>query len=132
MAQAQLADVIVPSEFSAYILENSMVSTALFQSGVAVSNGEMSSQLQAGAESFTVPFWSDLPDTEADITNDFPLPHAACLADHRNAPVNALGYLRVMFAVDDIDETLERLSFGSSASSSKGGPQSKENGLKAA
>ncbi|MBV9646097.1 MAG: VOC family protein [Candidatus Eremiobacteraeota bacterium] len=31
------------------------------------------------------------------------------LADHRNAPVNALGYLRVMFAVDDIDGTLERL-----------------------
>src|SRR3954462_4343471 len=31
------------------------------------------------------------------------------LADHRNAPVNALGYLRVMFAVDDIDETLTRL-----------------------
>src|SRR3569833_2260424 len=30
--------------------------------------------------------------------------------DHRHAPVNALGYLRVMFAVDDIDETLERLS----------------------
>ena len=29
--------------------------------------------------------------------------------DHRNAPVNALGYLRVMFSVDDIDETLERL-----------------------
>src|SRR5262249_21898681 len=31
------------------------------------------------------------------------------VADHRNAPVNALGYLRVMFAVDDIDETLIRL-----------------------
>ena len=31
------------------------------------------------------------------------------VADHRNAPVNALGYLRVMFAVDDIDETLARL-----------------------
>src|SRR3569623_3812832 len=30
-------------------------------------------------------------------------------ADHRTAPVNALGYLRVMFAVDDIDDTLERL-----------------------
>ena len=30
-------------------------------------------------------------------------------ADHRNAPVNALGYLRVMFTVDDIDETLVRL-----------------------
>jgi catechol 2,3-dioxygenase-like lactoylglutathione lyase family enzyme len=31
------------------------------------------------------------------------------VADHRNAPVNALGYLRVMFAVDDIDDTLDRL-----------------------
>lgn len=31
------------------------------------------------------------------------------IADHRNAPVNALGYLRVMFAVDDLDDTLERL-----------------------
>ena len=29
--------------------------------------------------------------------------------DHRTTPVNSLGYLRVMFAVDDIDETLERL-----------------------
>ncbi len=31
------------------------------------------------------------------------------VADHRDAPVNALGYLRVMFTVDDIDETLARL-----------------------
>src|SRR6187431_800525 len=31
------------------------------------------------------------------------------VADHRNAPVNALGYLRVMFAVDDLDDTVERL-----------------------
>jgi len=32
------------------------------------------------------------------------------VADHRNAPVNALGYLRVMFAVEDIDDTVARLS----------------------
>ena len=31
------------------------------------------------------------------------------VADHRNAPVNALGYLSVMFAVDDVDDTLARL-----------------------
>ena len=31
------------------------------------------------------------------------------VADHRNAPVNTLGYLRVMFTVEDIDETLVRL-----------------------
>ena len=33
----------------------------------------------------------------------------AVVEDHRTAPVNALGYLRVMFAVDDIDDTLARL-----------------------
>ena len=33
----------------------------------------------------------------------------ATVADHRNAPVNSLGYLRVMFTVDDIDDTLARL-----------------------
>ncbi len=31
------------------------------------------------------------------------------VADHRSAPVNALGYLRVMFTVDDLDATLDRL-----------------------
>ena len=31
------------------------------------------------------------------------------VADHRNAPVNSLGYLRAMFTVSDIDETLDRL-----------------------
>ena len=34
----------------------------------------------------------------------------AVVSDHRPAPVNALGYLRVMFAVDDLEKTLERLS----------------------
>jgi catechol 2,3-dioxygenase-like lactoylglutathione lyase family enzyme len=33
----------------------------------------------------------------------------APVEDHRNAPVNSLGYLRVMFAVDDLDDTLARL-----------------------
>jgi catechol 2,3-dioxygenase-like lactoylglutathione lyase family enzyme len=34
----------------------------------------------------------------------------AVVADHRDAPVNALGYLRVMFALDDLDDTLARLA----------------------
>ncbi|MGD0830845.1 MAG: hypothetical protein ABR907_07880 [Terracidiphilus sp.] len=72
MAQVQITDVVVPAEFTAYQVENSMVSTALYRSGVALPNGEMQAQLQAGAQQFTVPFWSDIPDIEADITNDNP------------------------------------------------------------
>jgi len=37
-----------------------------------VRNNEITSQLQAGAQSFTVPFWADLGESEADITNDDP------------------------------------------------------------
>jgi hypothetical protein len=36
MAQVQITDVVVPAEFTAYQVENSMVSTALFQSGVVL------------------------------------------------------------------------------------------------
>ena len=35
--------------------------------------------------------------------------HPPVVADHRTAPVNALGYLRAMFTVDDLDQTLARL-----------------------
>jgi hypothetical protein len=83
MAQTQLADVIVLAEFTAYQVENSLVSTALFTSGVAVRNGEMASQLQAGVQAFTVPFWLDLPDTEADITSDDP---TVLQVDHFRVP----------------------------------------------
>src|SRR5215207_1312018 len=34
----------------------------------------------------------------------------AIASDHRTAPVNSLGYLRVMFTVEDLDDTLARLS----------------------
>jgi catechol 2,3-dioxygenase-like lactoylglutathione lyase family enzyme len=38
----------------------------------------------------------------------FLTPHT--IADHRNAPVNSLGYLRIMFTVDNIDELVSRLT----------------------
>jgi catechol 2,3-dioxygenase-like lactoylglutathione lyase family enzyme len=43
----------------------------------------------------------------------------ATVADHRNAPVNALGYLRIMFAVDDIDETSPGSARAARSSSAK-------------
>ncbi len=72
MPTTQIADIIVPAQFTAYQVENSLVSTALFQSGVVAKNGLIADQLGAGATNFTVPFWADLGDTEADITSDDP------------------------------------------------------------
>ena len=70
--QTQLSDVIIPDQFTAYTVENSLLSTALYQSGVVVKNGAITDQLAAGAEQFTIPFWADLADDEADITSDDP------------------------------------------------------------
>ena len=72
MAQTQIADVVVPAEFTAYQVENSLVSTALFQSGVLVENGLIAARLANGSNNFNIPFWSDLGETDPDITSDDP------------------------------------------------------------
>lgn len=72
MPVTQIADIIVPAEFTAYQVENSLISTALFQSGVVAKNGAIAAQLAAGADNFTIPFWADLGEVEADITSDDP------------------------------------------------------------
>ena len=68
----QIADIIVPEEFTAYQVENSFVTSAFFLSGVAVLNGVIQDQLRAGAQLFTVPVWNDLGDTEPNYSTDNP------------------------------------------------------------
>src|ERR1051326_5351643 len=72
MPIVRLTDIVVPEEFTAYQVQESMGRTARLQSGVLVRNSVMAAQLAAGANSFSVPFWNDLPDVEADITTDDP------------------------------------------------------------
>jgi len=72
MATTQIADVIVPDAFTTYIVENSVEKSALVQSGIVTRNAAIDSQLQAGADSFAVPYWKDLADDEANIISDNP------------------------------------------------------------
>ncbi len=72
MAVTRLTDVVIPSEFTDYVVQNTMETSALVQSGVVARNAVITGQLQAGADSFTVPFWNDLADDEANIANDDP------------------------------------------------------------
>lgn len=76
MAVVQIADVIVPVEFTKYITENSVEKSALVQSGIVVRNSAIDDQLRAGADSFSIPFWRDLPNDEANIASDDPAVHA--------------------------------------------------------
>ncbi|HDR28853.1 hypothetical protein [Rhodovulum sp.] len=72
MATTRLTDVIVPAEFTPYVIQNTMEASALVRSGILTRNGAIEGQLSAGADAFTVPFWNDLSDAEADIANDDP------------------------------------------------------------
>lgn len=72
MATTQISDLIVPVEFTGYIVQNTMEKSALYQSGVATLNAAMTAQLQAGADSFSVPHWLDLPNDEANVVSDDP------------------------------------------------------------
>ena len=72
MPTTQIADLVVPEEFTRYQVENSFVSSAFLQSGVAVQNGVIQDQLAAGATQFTVPVWNDLADIEPNYSTDNP------------------------------------------------------------
>jgi hypothetical protein len=70
MAITQITDVIVPDEFTAYIVQNTVEKTALAQASVMQRNALMTQQLSAGADSFSVPHWLDLGNDEANIADD--------------------------------------------------------------
>jgi hypothetical protein len=59
MAVVQLADIIQPEYFAESMANNSMVSTALFQSGVLVPNALMQAQLSMGGDVLNIPAWND-------------------------------------------------------------------------
>ena len=77
MAVTQISDVIVPAEFSAYLVQDSIEKSALVASGIVTRNAAIDDQLKAGADSFSIPFWKDLGDDEANIVNDNPAAFAA-------------------------------------------------------
>lgn len=76
MATTRLTDVVIPQEFTDYQVMNTLEKTALVESGVMVRNDLISAQLRAGSDSFSIPYWGDLGDDEADITNDDPDDHS--------------------------------------------------------
>ena len=72
MATVRLSNIIEPAKFTNYIVQNTMQRTALVESGVLTQNSVIADQINAGADSFKVPYWNDLADDEANIISDDP------------------------------------------------------------
>lgn len=72
MATTRLSDVIVPQEFTGYVVQHTAEKSELVRAGVMSRNAAIEDQLRAGADRFTVPVWLDLGNEEANVVNDDP------------------------------------------------------------
>lgn len=72
MATVQLADVIVPEVFDDYVTQNTMVQSAVYQSGLLAMDAQLSAKLAGGGTLFEAPAWGDLADTDPDESTDDP------------------------------------------------------------
>ena len=106
MAVVRLSDVVVPTEFTSYIIQNTMEKTALMQSGAMVRNSVIDTQLRAGGQSFIVPFWNDLGNEEADITNDDPADLSTPLKLGASSQVVRKSYLHQSWSAMDLASEL--------------------------
>jgi hypothetical protein len=71
MAITQLTDVIIPEVYQTYAAVNSPEKTALYQSGIIVSNSGLNAKANEGGETLNVPFWKDLDASAApNLSND--------------------------------------------------------------
>lgn len=76
MSVTRIQDVVVPEEFTDYLVQNTMKKSAIVQSGIATINALILQQIKLGSHSFNVPFWRDLSDDEANIVTDDPDEHS--------------------------------------------------------
>lgn len=72
MALTQIADVIVPEVFTAYMLKETMEKAGVFTSGLVVPDGHMAQLLSGGGRLFNHPFWNDLDNTGSTVVDDDP------------------------------------------------------------
>lgn len=72
----RISDTIVPEVFSAYMLKETMYTSAFYQTGVMRPDADLGRKLAGGGRTFNVPFWKDLADDESDPASDDPDSHA--------------------------------------------------------
>lgn len=68
----RIGDTIVPEVFNGYMFKNTMIQSALYNTGVFRSDADLAAKLAGGGRTFNVPFWKDLADEESDPVSDDP------------------------------------------------------------
>lgn len=81
----RLSDVIVPSVYEQYIIEQSIYKNAFVRSGIMQTSASLSAKVGGGGEVFTLPFWKDLTGDPEPINSDTTLETKKTTADYQRA-----------------------------------------------
>jgi hypothetical protein len=73
MSKVQIADVIVPSIFNPYVIQQSTATNALFQSGIAAAVPELTGKLTEGGRLVNMPYWPSLSGSDESLSDSVPL-----------------------------------------------------------
>jgi len=107
MAKTQLADIIVPSEFAAYVLQRTAEKSDLFLSGIVAGNPEYDTRAAQGGTQVNLPHWNDLTGLRQPLSDSTPLSTVKIAADqdiariHNDGNAWSWNHLATVVAGDD-------------------------------
>ena len=102
MAATRLSDIIEPKVFLDYQTNNTPEKTAFFESGIVVSNAMLQAKANSGGKTVDVPFWNDLGNTEANISNDDPAALSTPLNLTAGDQIARIAYLNQSWSATDL------------------------------
>ena len=97
MAKTQIADIVIPSNFEAYVWERTAETSAFFSSGIVVPVEDI--DMPDGGREVTLPFWQDLGSTEEDLSDSGSLTPAKITTANQ---VARMMYLGKAWSVNDL------------------------------
>jgi hypothetical protein len=102
MATVRLTDIIEPEVFSDYTAVDSTTKTALFTSGIIVTNSLLQAKANTGGSTIQVPFWNDLDEGEPNISSDNPADVATATKITAGKQTASIAYLNKGFSASDL------------------------------
>jgi len=102
MAFTQIADVIVPEVYGTYDAVNSPEKTALFESGIIVSNALLNQKANTGGKTIHLPFWNDLDSSAEPNLSDDTTGTATPLKNTTGEQIARIAYLNQWWSAADL------------------------------
>lgn len=103
MPETRIADIIVPEVWAPYVVQRSVETSALFESGLVKADSRIEVGTRQGGETVNMPFWNDLEGEAEELSDQKPLTPAKIGTGQDVAVMQALGK---PFAANDLAEAL--------------------------